>query len=573
MWASIRKFIAPPIYPDNEEKTRKARYLNTILLAAIVLLTFFLPFIAGSDYVSTESFFGPSTAVITFLLIVMVGLFIWMRFGFITQASFTLVILTWLALTAQDFSAAGIRDTIYMGYIVVILLAGLLLDVRYSIGVVIASVLAGWVFAYMEASSLFIPRIDTAYNMARDFTVIFILIGVLTYITISGLQSAIGRLETNAMELQRSNQELRGLQINLEERVQQRTNELALTTEQTEKRARQLQTVADVARATASVQDMETLLPTITKVISEQFGYYHSGIFLNDERGEFAVLKAASSEGGKRMLDRGHALRIGEQGIVGYVSKHGLPRVALDTGRDAVYFNNPDLPTTRSEAALPLIVGGKIIGVLDVQSRQQSAFVESDINVLSTLANLVAVAIENARLFGQTNRALTELQDTYARFSGLEWEKFFTESQIAGYRYSGLDIEPIRASSLENISESPSTDLRRHSDKESVINIPIKLRGQTLGYLAVKSKVPNQSWGDNETAFAQAAADRVALALENARLLQSAQKKAAKEQKIVQISNKISASSNLDNILLTAIVELGQAISDSEVIIQFDERE
>jgi len=573
MWASIRKFIAPPIYPDNEEKTRKARYLNTILLAAILLLTFFLPLIAGSDYVSTKSFFGPSTAVITFLLIVMVGLFIWMRFGFITQASFTLVILTWLALTAQDFSAAGIRDTIYMGYIVVILLAGLLLDVRYSIGVVIASILAGWVFAYMEASSLFIPRIDTAYNMARDFTVIFILIGVLTYISLSGLQSAIGRLETNALELQRGNQELRGLQINLEERVQQRTNELALTTEQTEKRARQLQTVADVARATASVQDMETLLPAITKVISDQFGYYHSGIFLNDERGEFAVLKAASSEGGKRMLQRGHALQIGEQGIVGYVSKHGLPRVALDTGRDAVFFNNPDLPTTRSEAALPLIVGGKITGVLDVQSRQQSAFVESDINVLSTLANLVAVAIENARLFGQTNRTLTELQGTYARISGVEWEKFFSESQIAGYRYSGLDIEPIKASSLEDTSESPSSDSGKFSDKESTLNIPIKLRGRTLGHLAVKSKVPNQRWGDNEAAFAQAAADRVALALENARLLQSAQKKAAKEQKIVQISNKISASSNLDNILLTAIVELGQAISDSEVIIQFDERE
>ncbi len=573
MWASIRKFIAPPVYPDNEEKTRKARYLNTILLASIVLLTLFLLFIAGSDYISTESFFGPSTAVITFLLIVMVGLFIWMRFGFITQASFTLVILTWLALTAQDFSAAGIRDTIYMGYIVVILLAGLLLDVRYSIGIVLASILAGWIFAYMEASSLFIPRIDTAYNMARDFTVIFILIGVLTYITISGLQSAIGRLETNALELQRSNQELRGLQTNLEERVQQRTNELALTTEQTEKRARQLQIVADVARATASVQDMETLLPTITKVISEQFGYYHSGIFLNDERGEFAVLKAASSEGGKRMLDRGHALRIGEQGIVGYVSKHGLPRVALDTGRDAVYFNNPDLPTTRSEAALPLIVGGQITGVLDVQSQRQSAFVESDISLLSTLANLVAVAIENARLFGQTNRTLAELQETYARFSGLEWEKFLSDSPIAGYRYSGLDIEPIRAPSLENIPESPSPDSRQHSDKESTINIPIKLRGQTLGSLSVKSKVPNQRWGDNESAFAQAAADRVALALENARLLLSAQKKAAKEQKIVQISNKISASSNLDNILLTAIVELGQAISDSEVIIQFDERE
>src|SRR5512137_175916 len=168
MWASIRRYIAPPVFEGDEEKTRKARYLNTILLASIVLVTLFLPIVVGSDYQSLQTWFGPSTAVIIFLLAVMIGLFIWMRFGFITQASFTLVVLTWLALTAQDISAAGIRDTVYMGYIIVILLAGLLLDVRYSIGVAAASVFAGWLFAYIETEGMFVPRIDTAYNMARD---------------------------------------------------------------------------------------------------------------------------------------------------------------------------------------------------------------------------------------------------------------------------------------------------------------------------------------------------------------------------------------------------------------------
>jgi GAF domain-containing protein len=560
MWASIRKNLSSPVYPGNEDKSRKARYLNSILLVSICLLAVFLPFIAGSDFISSQTLFGPSTAVITFLLAVMVGLFVLMRFGFINQASMILVVLTWLALTVQDYSAAGIRDTIYMGYILIILLAGLLLDIRFSMGVALASVLAGWSFAYMETVGMLIPRVDTAYNMARDFTVIFILISVITFITISGLQNAIERLRVNAGELEKSNLELRGLQIGLEERVEQRTRELVTTTKQTEQRAKQLQTVADVARTMASVQDMNTLLPNLSRVISEQFGYYHTGIFLNDERMEYAVLKAANSEGGKRMLNRGHALKIGEQGIVGYVAKFGQPRIALDTGKDAVFFTNPDLPSTRSEAALPLVIGEKITGVLDVQSLQPSAFGEAEISVLSTLANLVAVAIENARSYGQLNLALSELQNTYSRFTGQEWAKFTTDIQNTGFRYSGLEVESISS------GDSPSIE------GES-IQVPIKLRGQVLGHLSVRSKSPDQRWSEDETILTQAAADRVALALENARLLQNAQKRAAKEHKIGEITNKISSSTNLDNILLTAIVELGQAITDSEVIIQFEDHE
>jgi GAF domain-containing protein len=560
MWASIRKFFAAPVFEGNEEKSRKARYINTILLAAIVLLTLFLPVITGSDFQTTQSYFGPSTAVVTVLLLIMIGLFVLIRFGFIYQASFALIILSWLALTVQDFSAAGIRDTIYMGYILIILLAGLLLDIRYSIGVAIASVLAGWLFAFMESAGMFVPRIDTAYNMARDFTLIFTLIMVISYVTVSGLQNALTRMQANAQELEKSNQELRELQTNLEERVERRTNELLITTRQTEQRAKQLQTVADVARATASVRDLDSLLPAIAKVISEQFGYYHTGIFLNDDRNEYAVLKAANSEGGKKMLARGHALKIGEQGIVGYVAKHGQPRIALDTGKDAIFFNNPDLPNTHSEAALPLVIGDRIIGALDVQSHLSAAFGEAEIGVLSTLANQVAVAIENARSFSQMNKTLSELQETYTRFTGTEWEKFSTEIQTKGFRYSGLEVEPI--DSHENIP----------TDNES-IRVPITLRGQILGYLSVNPKTSDSKFGEDETALAQSAAERVALALENARLFQSTQKRAAKEHKISEITNKISASTNLDNILLTAIVELGQVISDSEVIIQFEDNE
>jgi GAF domain-containing protein len=570
MWSTIRKFFSPPVFEGDEEKTRKASYLSTIFIAAILLLSTLLVIIFISDKSLAISLNYTPTRILIVLLTVIILLYFLMLKGFIAQTSVALIVLTWIAFTFIAYSAAGIRDTAFIAYIIVILLAGLLLNVWYSIGFAIASILVGWLFAYQETMGILLTRPDTSFNMSRDFTVIFLLISLLVYLTVTGLQNAITRQRVNSEELKKSNEKLQALQINLELVVEQRTNELVTTTKQMEKRAKQLQTVADVARTTATVQDMETLLPTISKVISEQFGYYHTGIFLIDERHEYAVLMAANSEGGKRMLRRGHSLRIGEQGIVGFVAKHSQPRIALDTGEDAVFFNNPDLPSTRSEAALPLIIGEKIIGVLDVQSQQPSAFLEADIGVLITLTNLVAIAIENSRLFSQTNNTLTELKDTNAKFSGMAWEKFSTEIKTAGYRYTGLEVEPL-TSRVTARGEGSAPDLIQNSGIDYAISIPIKLRGQTLGFLSVTPKTNIQKWGEDEQAIAQAAADRVALALENARLLQDAQKKAAKEQLIGEISNKISASTNMDNILLTAIVELGQAISDSEVIIQFEE--
>ena len=112
-----------------------------------------------------------------------------------------------------------------------------------------------------------------------------------------------------------------------------------------------------------------------------------------DTFGEYAILQAANSVGGQRMLERQHKLKVGQVGIVGYVTGQGKPRIALDVGADAVYFDNPDLPDTRSEMAVPLTIGEKVIGALDVQSEKQSAFNDEDIAVLTTMADQVAIAI------------------------------------------------------------------------------------------------------------------------------------------------------------------------------------
>ena len=190
-----------------------------------------------------------------------------------------------------------------------------------------------------------------------------------------------------AIENARLYQELHSHAEKLERRVAERTSDL-------ERRTVQLRVAAEVAREATTAEEMDDLLDRAVNLIRERFGFYHAGIFLLDERGEYAVLRAATSEAGRRMLERGHKLKVGEVGIVGYVTSTGQPRIVLDVDTDAIHFKNPLLPETRSELALPLRVGDRIIGALDVQSVQEAAFDEEDVAILQTMADQLAVAIE-----------------------------------------------------------------------------------------------------------------------------------------------------------------------------------
>ncbi|MEJ2563644.1 MAG: GAF domain-containing protein [Anaerolineales bacterium] len=163
-------------------------------------------------------------------------------------------------------------------------------------------------------------------------------------------------------------------------------------------RTQLIRSASEVARNAVSIRDFNRLLIEVVNLISRRFGYYHVGAFLLDELGENVVLRAASSEGGQRMLNRGHSLTVGRVGIVGYVAGSGKPRIASDVGVDSHFFANPDLPHTRSEMALPMLAGDKLVGVLDVQSTQANAFSDDDVLILQTIADQLAVLVENSQL-------------------------------------------------------------------------------------------------------------------------------------------------------------------------------
>jgi GAF domain-containing protein/HAMP domain-containing protein len=357
----------------------------------------------------------------------------------------------------------------------------------------------------------------------------------------------------------------------LEQRVTERTTELNDANKKNAERATRLRTIIEIGNTITSLENLNELLPKIAQYVSEALGVYHTGIFLIDPTGEYAILRASNSTGGLKMLERGHRLKVGQTGIVGYVTKSGKARVALDVGEDAEFFNNPDLPGTHSEVALPLQIGNQIIGALDVQSEQSAAFGEEDVDLLSIVANQVVIAIQNARRFQDAQDQLKEAQTLYQQFVRQEWKAVVSEGMHLGYRYSSASAAPLKelVTSPEIAEATRSGEITSIQEKsQSRLAIPIMLRGQTIGVLNLQVD-EDRSWEQDEIDIAQAVAERVALAVENARLLENSQNTASKERAIGEISTKISAATNMDNILRTAIGELGNIIPDTDIFIQF----
>jgi GAF domain-containing protein/HAMP domain-containing protein len=349
----------------------------------------------------------------------------------------------------------------------------------------------------------------------------------------------------------------------LEEQVRQRTQLLT-------QRSEQLEATAQVAREAAGIRDLDLLLSETTSLISEQFGFYHVGIFLLDEIRRYAVLQASNSEGGQQMLERGHKLEVGQTGIVGFVAGSGRPRIAFDVGVDRQYFDNPDLPDTRSEMALPLKIQNRVIGVLDVQSTQPAAFTDDDIDILQILADQIALAIENTRLLYQTQQTVSELENVYGQRTLQDWmEKL--GGQPRAYIFDRVQVQPATSAQLQTHPDIEiSEPILSSSNGKHQLAVPIMIRGQNLGSIILNRSHDESPWSTDDLELARDTALQVAIALENARLLEEAQQRAEREQVISEISSRISQSTDIDNILRTAVQELGQLPNIADVTVKIE---
>jgi GAF domain-containing protein len=239
-------------------------------------------------------------------------------------------------------------------------------------------------------------------------------------------------------------------------------------------------------------------------------------------------------------------------GIVGYVADTGDPRIAIDVGDDAAFFDNPDLAETHSELAVPLKVVGQVIGVLDVQSDLPAAFSEEDIAIMEIVADQLAVAIQNARLLEQSQLALREVERLYTQRAADLWAERLEEWQYA-FRYTGVDVE-----TLPPEAESPEEGVQQ-------ARVPLKLRGRELGYIHVEQQADRPGWSHEDLGMLEDLGEQITLALDNARMIQESQQQAAREQIVAEITSRMRETLDVDTVLRTAIRNIGSTLNLSEV--------
>jgi GAF domain-containing protein/HAMP domain-containing protein len=329
--------------------------------------------------------------------------------------------------------------------------------------------------------------------------------------------------------------QLEGLQTSLEKQVAERTA--------------QLSAVNEVGRSVSAILDPDELIVKVANLITNRFGHYYTAIFLVDTTGKWAELKNATGEAGRVLRESRHRLAVDSKSMVGTAISQREARIALDVGAEPVRFNNPLLPYTRSEIALPLIAGERVLGALDVQSTREAAFGPSDIETFQNMANQVAIAIENARLFQEINLRLQELQSAQRDYVREAWSSL---SKLDNLEYG---VGEVTAATSEN-----------------TLQVPLALRDEVIGQINIESA---EAWSPEERAWVESVATQAAVALENARLMEASRAQANLDRTVAEITTKIWSVSTVDGILQTAAREIGRALNLSETVIELgvDEKE
>lgn len=321
---------------------------------------------------------------------------------------------------------------------------------------------------------------------------------------------------------------LESLQTTLEQQVAERTRQLAATNE--------------VGRVAATSLDPTQLLERIIPLFHEQFGYYFAAIYLLDPSGKWAELKEATGEAGKVLKQNHHRLEVAGKSMVGTAIRERTPRLAQNTSQEKQRLENPLLPYTRSEVALPLMVGERLLGALDVQSTKEADFGPQVIETMKSMAGQVALTLENARLYQEAQHIIKEMRAVQKQYLLEGWSVFSDEGKKLEYRL-GDDMD-------ENTKK---------------LEIPISLRDQVLGEILLEGK---DEWTSDQQSLVNAVATQAAIALENARLVSESRQIALRERMAAEISSKIWTSATIDSVLQTAVKELGRRLDASTATVE-----
>ncbi|MFP4344146.1 MAG: GAF domain-containing protein [Anaerolineales bacterium] len=338
---------------------------------------------------------------------------------------------------------------------------------------------------------------------------------------------------------------------------------------QLSRRAVQLQTAAEISQVASSLLDVQQLLEAAVALIRERFDLYYVGLFLLDDLGEWAVLRAATGEAGRQMLAAGHRLRAGGASMIGYCVSTLEPRIALDVGVEAVRFENPHLPKTRSEMALPLVSRGHAIGAMTIQSEQESAFSEADITVMETVARQLANAITNARLFAEAQARLVDLQKLQQQLTAETWTEYAIQQEVVGYQYDLTQLLPLQ----DTARDMPAHELRRDEivmqqrDGNLALLAPLTLHEEPIGLLEFEDVEGEHIWSEDDLALIEAVREQLALALENRLLYQQTREALAETNTLYDVGRQISAAHTAEEIYSALVSGLSRRAEPDRIVV------
>jgi GAF domain-containing protein/HAMP domain-containing protein len=342
--------------------------------------------------------------------------------------------------------------------------------------------------------------------------------------------SATDELGIVAMHFNRMVAQLEGLQNTLEQQVVERTKQLAATNE--------------VGRVAASSLDPDELLSRVIKLFPEQFGYYYAAIYLLDPSEKWAELREATGDAGHVLKHNHHRLEVVGKSMVGTAIREKSTRIAQIASEEKQRFENPLLPYTRSEIALPLLVGDRVLGALDVQSTKESDFGPELIETMQNMTGQVAIALENARLYQEAQRVIKEMRAVQQQYLQEGWRGYSAQHDEMEYSV-GDEV-------LENSRQ---------------MQVPISLRDQLLGQIMLEG---NDEWTPEQRSLVDAVATQAAIALENARLVSESRQVAVRERMLAEINSKIWSSATIDGVLQTVVKELGRRMNASQVTVELN---
>lgn len=339
---------------------------------------------------------------------------------------------------------------------------------------------------------------------------------------------------------------------------------------QASRNANLLQATTEIGEFAATMLDLNALFSRSVELVKERFGFYHVQVFMIN--GDQAELVASTGEVGQRLLANKHRLPVGSNSVIGQVTRYGQAVLARST--DAVHRANPLLPDTRTELAVPIFEGEKVIGAVDMQSTDEDAFKIEDVEALRSMANLLSAAIRNARLFESQQRGMTEQQRLYLeseanlreiqrlnrQLTKAGWDEFVRRSSASGITLQNEQLIPDSqwSDSLIEAARQRQVITRKANGRPGVVAVPVVLRGEVIGAIEVE---PGENAVPGDTAeMVQAIAQRLASSLDNARLYEEAQVATAQEQRINQIVTRYQTATTVDDLLRITLTELSEAL-------------